>query len=403
MANKSNTATQTISTPQGGGALHGIGETFSPDLHTGTGNFTVPIALPPGRNGFQPQLNLVYSTGNGNGPFGLGWSLSIPASAGRPRKGFPYGTTARRARYLPAFRRGGSGARRGDGRERRAIARERKDSSLGSNIAATAETDHWEVRSKDGLVSVYGTPLSIQNDPAVIANPENRSRDLQLEAHRRPTTPSATPSATTMNETWAIPPTISGISSISSGFGTRTTPIPQAGDEKFLVSVTFNYEERPDPFSEYRRGIRDPHDPALHQHRDPHPRRPRTPGPRLSIDLPRSTRPADRTAPVERGVAAQSSPRRRTRRRAPRVAAAAGIRLHGIRADAATLPAVHRRGRIEAGALARPSRNTSWSICSATVCPPCWSSTSRCATGATAAMAGSTSCAPWRRLRQGCG
>ncbi len=62
MANKSNPATQTISTPQGGGALHGIGETFSPDLHTGTGNFTVPIAMPPGRNGFQPQLSLIYST-----------------------------------------------------------------------------------------------------------------------------------------------------------------------------------------------------------------------------------------------------------------------------------------------------------------------------------------------------
>ena len=48
MANKSNNTSQIISIPQGGGALHGIGETFAPDLHTGTGNFTVPIALPPG-------------------------------------------------------------------------------------------------------------------------------------------------------------------------------------------------------------------------------------------------------------------------------------------------------------------------------------------------------------------
>lgn len=31
---------QFISLAQGGGALHGIGETFSPDLQTGTGNFT---------------------------------------------------------------------------------------------------------------------------------------------------------------------------------------------------------------------------------------------------------------------------------------------------------------------------------------------------------------------------
>src|SRR5205809_6100620 len=87
--NKSSNSSQTITLPQGGGALQGIGETFSPDLHTGTGNFTVPIALPPGRNGLQPQLNLVYSTGNGNGIFGLGWSLSIPGVARKTSKGIP--------------------------------------------------------------------------------------------------------------------------------------------------------------------------------------------------------------------------------------------------------------------------------------------------------------------------
>ena len=85
MSNKSGTSEQIISLPKGGGAMHGIGEKFSPDLHTGTGNFTVPIALPPGRNGFQPQLNLVYSTGNGNGYFGTGWSLSIPGVGGTVR------------------------------------------------------------------------------------------------------------------------------------------------------------------------------------------------------------------------------------------------------------------------------------------------------------------------------
>src|SRR3990172_9284438 len=87
MSNKSSTSV--ISLPKGGGAQKGIGEKFSPDLFTGTGNFTVPIALPPGRNGFHPELNLVYSTGNGNGPFGLGWSLSIPAVSRKTSKGIP--------------------------------------------------------------------------------------------------------------------------------------------------------------------------------------------------------------------------------------------------------------------------------------------------------------------------
>jgi hypothetical protein len=89
MGNNSSSPSQIISLPKGGGSLHGIGEKFSPDLHTGTGNFTVPIALPLGRNGFQPQLNLVYSTGNGNGPFGLGWNLSIPGIARQTAKGIP--------------------------------------------------------------------------------------------------------------------------------------------------------------------------------------------------------------------------------------------------------------------------------------------------------------------------
>lgn len=72
MSNKSRTSGLVISLPQGGGALQEIGETFSTDLHTGTGILQYRlIALSPGRNGLQPQLSLVYGTGNSNGPFGL--------------------------------------------------------------------------------------------------------------------------------------------------------------------------------------------------------------------------------------------------------------------------------------------------------------------------------------------
>ena len=49
-----------ISLPKGGGAQHGLGEKFSPDLHTGTGNFTVPIALPPDATDF--NLNSISAT-----------------------------------------------------------------------------------------------------------------------------------------------------------------------------------------------------------------------------------------------------------------------------------------------------------------------------------------------------
>ena len=67
-----------ISLPEGGGAVRGIGESFQVNPHTGTGNFSVPVAITPGREDFGPKLSMSYSTGFGNGPFGQGWSLSVP-------------------------------------------------------------------------------------------------------------------------------------------------------------------------------------------------------------------------------------------------------------------------------------------------------------------------------------
>src|SRR6266702_1495700 len=84
----------TISLPKGGGAIRSIGEKFAPNPVTGTGSMTVPIATSPGRSGFGPQLSLSYDSGAGNGPFGFGWHLSLPAITRKTDKGLP--------RYLDA-------------------------------------------------------------------------------------------------------------------------------------------------------------------------------------------------------------------------------------------------------------------------------------------------------------
>src|SRR6266571_1650895 len=78
-----------ISLPKGGGAIHGIGEKFAANPVTGTGSMTVPLATSPGRSGFGPQLSLSYDSGAGNGPFGFGWSLSLPAIMRKTDKGLP--------------------------------------------------------------------------------------------------------------------------------------------------------------------------------------------------------------------------------------------------------------------------------------------------------------------------
>ena len=78
-----------LSLPKGGGSIRGIGEKFAANPVTGTGSFTIPVATSPGRSGFGPQLNLSYDSGSGNGPFGLGWSLSMPAITRKTDKGLP--------------------------------------------------------------------------------------------------------------------------------------------------------------------------------------------------------------------------------------------------------------------------------------------------------------------------
>ena len=78
-----------ISLPKGGGAIRGMGEKFAANPVTGTGSMTVPIATSPGRSGFGPQLALSYDSGAGNGPYGLGWSLSLASITRKTEKGLP--------------------------------------------------------------------------------------------------------------------------------------------------------------------------------------------------------------------------------------------------------------------------------------------------------------------------
>jgi len=88
-SNGSQSRAPAISLPKGGGAIRGIGEKFAANPVTGTGSMTIPIAASPGRSGFGPQLVLSYDSGSGNGPFGFGWSLSLPAITRKTARGLP--------------------------------------------------------------------------------------------------------------------------------------------------------------------------------------------------------------------------------------------------------------------------------------------------------------------------
>ncbi|WP_331753578.1 FG-GAP-like repeat-containing protein (plasmid) [Streptomyces chartreusis] len=247
-----NTPTRIISLPQGGGAIKGLGEKFSPDLQTGTGNLSVPIEVPPGRQGFQPTLHLGYSTANGNSCFGVGWALTVPGVQRRttpvpryddlrdtfvlsgaedlvPLSAPAPGVTLYRPRVEGLFAR------------------------IEHHI--TAGSDYWQVTAKDGLVSRYGTarPATAPDDWRDPAALTNAGRVFA----------------------WHLTSTHDPLGNViryeygqdeGEGAGHRwSRPLlrtiryadhdAESGGEQFLASVDFAYEQRPDPFSDHRAGF----------------------------------------------------------------------------------------------------------------------------------------------------
>ncbi|CAM2063930.1 Salmonella virulence plasmid 65kDa B protein [Sulfidibacter corallicola] len=74
--------------PKGGGDLKGLGETFTPHEFSGTAGLAIPISATECR-GFTPSLAIQYSSGGGNGPFGLGCDLSLPEISRQTSKRIP--------------------------------------------------------------------------------------------------------------------------------------------------------------------------------------------------------------------------------------------------------------------------------------------------------------------------
>ncbi|GJC89484.1 mono(ADP-ribosyl)transferase SpvB [Colletotrichum liriopes] len=73
----------------GGGGFRSIDEKFTVNPSNGTLSLSIPLHVSPGRSGFGPDLTLSYDSGSGNGPFGIGWGLSLNAVTRKTRKGVP--------------------------------------------------------------------------------------------------------------------------------------------------------------------------------------------------------------------------------------------------------------------------------------------------------------------------
>ncbi|WP_038251161.1 SpvB/TcaC N-terminal domain-containing protein [Xenorhabdus nematophila] len=78
-----------LSLPKGGGNITGMGEAMTPAGHDGMAGLSLPLPISAGR-GYAPSLSLSYSSGLGNGPFGLGWQCPVMAIRRRTHRGVPH-------------------------------------------------------------------------------------------------------------------------------------------------------------------------------------------------------------------------------------------------------------------------------------------------------------------------
>jgi RHS repeat-associated protein len=173
-----------LSLPKGGGALRGIGEKFSASSATGAASLTIPIPTSPGRQGFGPSLSVDYNSGQGNGPFGIGWELALPRVTRKTDKGLPtYGEIdvfilSGSEDLVPVLREAGEGKWVADEFFRDGYLVRRYRPRIEGLFAIvecwTARCDgsqHWRTISKDNVLTVYGRTANSR-----IADPEDSNR-----------------------------------------------------------------------------------------------------------------------------------------------------------------------------------------------------------------------------------
>lgn len=121
---------------------------YRTDLMTGSAVMTVPIEVPPGRKGMQPDIKLIYSSDNPNGICGVGWMLELGNIQRNTKKGIPkYDNTDT---FIAFF--GGASMELVDigGGEYRA-------KTEGAFMKFTFDGTSWQVKDKSGTTYFFGS------------------------------------------------------------------------------------------------------------------------------------------------------------------------------------------------------------------------------------------------------
>ncbi|MBI5149483.1 MAG: fibronectin type III domain-containing protein [Candidatus Omnitrophica bacterium] len=142
----------------GSGAL-----TAGADTQSGSANFSVPIDVPPGRAGIQPNIQLQYSSSLPNGPLGVGWSLELGSIQRSTKKGVPSYTDSDTFVLIQGGRSQELVYDSGGG-----FYRAKQE---GAFLRAQKIGDEWVVTDKKGIKYCFGTTQDAQE-----YDPDNASR-----------------------------------------------------------------------------------------------------------------------------------------------------------------------------------------------------------------------------------
>ncbi|KAL5349644.1 hypothetical protein ACLOAV_004674 [Pseudogymnoascus australis] len=184
-----------VTIPTGGGAIRGIGEKFSASPATGTATASIPLPITPGRSGFSPSLTLSYDSGAGNGPYGFGWSLSLPSVGRKTDFGLPkyhdedesdiYQITGAED-LVPVLERGEGGQWHCQKPRRRLmdglkydvyLYRPRIESAFSRIerwVTSGSRNTHWRSISKSNVTTIFG-----ENENSRVYDPKNPSHVFQ--------------------------------------------------------------------------------------------------------------------------------------------------------------------------------------------------------------------------------
>lgn len=237
---KSGVKPNVISLPKGAGSIEGLGESFEPQLNSGSATYGVSIVVPPGRAGLQPSLRLAYDSNGGNGLAGLGWSLDFGSIRRQTDKGFPeYGpadTFLYQGEELVPLNNADRDWRCENDRDFQRIRQIDTDQD--------GEADAWEVTERSGVRHTFGRSRGAAGQWSTVENPQMEGRsafdrtycwmlDTTIDLHGNRIQYEYAPGSGVLYPSRILYGDLNG-----------------AGHE-----VRFQYDDRPDAFDDYRPGF----------------------------------------------------------------------------------------------------------------------------------------------------